>query len=205
MPNTTLADRILKALQEGPMTDRELTDKLKGHGSAQQDVNQACRLLRDRGVIMRSDRPIYNSLPAIRPLSTEEIAVPPSSKVTKDADFSEETLKQMLNAWLIKEGWETRVAWGYTHGVDIEARRGFKHWFIEVKGKGSRDAMRVNYFLGILGEILQRMDDPNAQYSIALPDMQQYRRLWQRLPQRVKQNNSLSLILLSETGIPCFL
>jgi len=29
--------------------------------------------------------------------------------------------------------------------------------------------MRVNYFLGVLGETLQRMDDAQAKYSIALP------------------------------------
>jgi hypothetical protein len=42
--------------------------------------------------------------------------------------------------------------------------------------------MRVNYFLGALGEILQRMEDPTAKYSIALPDLQQFRNLWKKLP-----------------------
>lgn len=31
------------------------------------------------------------------------------------------------------------------------------------------------------GEMLQRMDDEDTKYSIALPDLEQYRRLWSSL------------------------
>ena len=71
---------------------------------------------------------------------------------------------------------------GKIRGIDVDAYKGTERWVIEVKGCGSRSAMRVNYFLSMLGEILQRMDDPNARYSIAFPDMKQYRGLWGRLP-----------------------
>ena len=37
--------------------------------------------------------------------------------------------------------------------------------------------MRVNYLISMLGETLQRMDDPDAKYSIAIPDVQQFREL----------------------------
>jgi hypothetical protein len=40
--------------------------------------------------------------------------------------------------------------------------------------------MRVNYFLAILGEIPQRMDDPSARYSIALPSLREFKRLCER-------------------------
>ncbi len=60
--------------------------------------------------------------------------------------------------------------------------------------------MRVNYFLSILGELLQRMDDPDARYSIALPDMQQFRRLWQRLPQLAKARTTISALFVSPSG-----
>ncbi len=33
--------------------------------------------------------------------------------------------------------------------------------------------MRVNYFLSVLGETLQRRDDETAKYSMALPDLEQ--------------------------------
>jgi hypothetical protein len=46
----------------------------------------------------------------------------------------------------------------------LHARRGRERWIIEAKGAGSLDPMRVIYFLDLLGETLQRMDDPNAAY-----------------------------------------
>ena len=60
--------------------------------------------------------------------------------------------------------------------------------------------MRVNYFIGILGEILQRMNDINARYSIAFPDIEQYRRLWNKLPRLAKERTAIDLILVDETG-----
>ena len=69
------------------------------------------------------------------------------------------------------DGWTVEVAWRGAHGVDIAARRDTDLWLIEVKGRGSRPEMRVNYFLAILGETLQRMSEPQARYSIGLPDI----------------------------------
>ena len=72
---------------------------------------------------------------------------------------------------------------------------------IEVKGSGSLNPMRVNYFLCILGELLQRMDDPTARYSIALPDLKQFRNLWLRLPDLAKQRSTIDAIFVSEDGM----
>jgi hypothetical protein len=60
--------------------------------------------------------------------------------------------------------------------------------------------MRVNYFIGILGEILQRMDDPNAKYSIALPDMKQFRGLWERLPHVAKERIQITALFIDPQG-----
>ncbi len=43
-------------------------------------------------------------------------------------------------------------------------------------GRGPQP-MRVNYFFAILGESFQRMAGPTTRYSIALPDMTQFRGL----------------------------
>ena len=59
---------------------------------------------------------------------------------------------------------------------------------------GTRNPMRVNYFLSALGEILQRMDDSTAQYSIAVPDLPQYHGLWDRLPVLCKERTQLSIL-----------
>ena len=82
--------------------------------------------------------------------------------------LAEDELKKALRTWLKSDGWSVEVAWGGAHGVDIAARRDKELWLIEVKGRGSRPPMRVNYFLAILGETLQRMSEPQAKYSIAL-------------------------------------
>lgn len=75
-----------------------------------------------------------------------------------------------------------------------------QRWIIEVKGEGSLQPMRVNYFLSILGEVLQRMDDPNAKYSIALPDIQQFRNLWRRLPTLAKTRTDITALFVDAQG-----
>lgn len=60
--------------------------------------------------------------------------------------------------------------------------------------------MNVNYFLTILGEILQRMEDPYAKYSIALPDIQQFRNLWDRLPLLAKVRTGITALFVDENG-----
>jgi hypothetical protein len=60
--------------------------------------------------------------------------------------------------------------------------------------------MRVNYFLGALGEILQRMDDPDARYSVAFPDIAQFRRLWERLPALAKKRTGISALFVAASG-----
>ena len=46
--------------------------------------------------------------------------------------------------------------------------------------------MRANHFLGVLGELLCRTTDREAKYSIAVPDVPQFRNLWRRLPAEAK-------------------
>ena len=113
-------------------------------------------------------------------------------------EMQEDEIKVILANYLNHNGWQTKLAMGKEHGIDIDATKGSDRWIIEVKGCGSRNAMRVNYFLAILGETLQRMSDPNAKYSIALPDMQQYRKLWERLPQLAKERTGISVLFVSE-------
>jgi hypothetical protein len=115
--------------------------------------------------------------------------------------LSEDELKKCLQVWLRGLGWRVEVAWGKTHGADIEAARGGERWVIEVKGGGSRNAMRVNYFLAVLGETLQRMTDADAKYSIALPDIPQFDRLWERLPDLAKSRTRISALLVNSSGV----
>ncbi len=114
--------------------------------------------------------------------------------------LSEDDVKRKLQAWLERLGWKVTVTWGRGHGIDVEAFQSGRRWVIEAKGRGSLNPMRVNYFLGVLGEILQRMSDPAAKYSIALPDLPQFRRLWDRLPELSKRRIGISVLFVSESG-----
>jgi hypothetical protein len=117
-----------------------------------------------------------------------------------DGWLSEDNVKELVRAWLERSGWRAEVAWGTSRGADIVAVRRGNRWLIEAKGGGSLQPMRVNYFLMILGEVLQRMEDPTARYSIALPDMRQFRGLWARLPSLAKKRLAISALFVRENG-----
>lgn len=195
----SLRDRIVELLDATPvLTDREITNALLGHTAPQQPVNQLCRSLAASGVLVRqkrADGKIGNSVsgspPAATPLAPSSAPVHP---------LSEDGVKRALCAWLSDAGWQVHYAWGKSRGVDIDARRDGARWLIEVKGQGSLSAMRVNYFLMILGELLQRMDDPTAHYSFALPDLPQYRGLWGRLPELAKTRTEITALFVDECG-----
>jgi hypothetical protein len=42
--------------------------------------------------------------------------------------------------------------------------------------------MQNNYFVSVVGELMQRMNDDRAKHSIAFPDLPKFRRLWSELP-----------------------
>lgn len=198
---SSLPQKILALLsQMDGLTDREITDRLFGKGKAQQPVNNAARRLAKGGRLTRKRREdglIGNYLnPAAHPDHE-----PPERPLAYTADdLSEDRLKHHLCDWLRSRGWQTRVAWARERGIDIMATRGDEKWIVEVKGIGSRPEMRVNYFIGILGEILQRMTDPKARYSIALPDVPQFHRLWERLPALAKQRTQISALFVAADG-----
>lgn len=198
----TLKYQILELAKSQPgLTDREVTNALRSRSDNQQPINQAARQLESAGLIARrrrNDGLIGNYIATSAKIPESK---PAPSKKNHDVDaLSEDEIKHVLNDWLTKEGWDTEVAWRHTRGIDIDAKRRSERWIIEVKGPGSRQPMRVNYFIGILGETLQRMDDRGATYSIALPDLAQYRGLWDRLPKLAKQRTKISIIFVSKTG-----
>lgn len=203
----TVKEQILGALAgNAGMTDREITNVIKGRSEDQQGVNQACRQLAAVGVLERRKRqdhlignyPTGTAVPKPRTSST---GVRQSrSGMAGEAMLSEDEVKTALKAWLEDQRWTVEIAWARARGIDIDAVRGDERWIIEVKGCGSLSAMRVNYFLGVLGETLQRMDDPTARYSIAFPDIKQFRGLWERLPELAKERLGLSVLFVTTDG-----
>jgi hypothetical protein len=94
------------------------------------------------------------------------------------------------------------VAWGHVRGIDIDARHpDGRRYVIEAKAEaGKNGAQQVNYFIGMLGELVQRMNDPRASYGIALPFNRQYRGLVDRLPSLAKDELHLSVFWVSREG-----
>jgi hypothetical protein len=197
----TLKERILDLLQNGDgLTDREITNRLFAPGALQQPVNQTCRQLLSEGRItrtLREDGKIGNYLGTRSDYEIFEESQPDNPS----ADcLSEDSAKLHLKGWLESEGWRATVAWRNERGIDIEAFKENQRWIIEVKGTGSRDPMRVNYFLAVLGEILQRINDPTAKYSIAFPDHRQFRNLWARLPDLAKTRIGVTILFVDLSG-----
>ena len=196
----SLKEEILSAIQAMPgLTDTELE---KRFNKTHQQINQCCRNMEQARLLVRRNNPEKDNHIGNYPTGIELPPQPVKKQVQAGESnaLQEEDVKQILNDWLIANGWKTTVAWGKNHGVDIDAIRNNERWLIEVKGPGSRNEMRVNYFIGILGETLQRMDDEKARYSIAFPDVDQFRRLWQKLPELAKQRTTIDMILVKGNG-----
>lgn len=179
----TLAERLLAELASGPADDDELATTF---GVARQAVNQAARRLESSGRLARSvgpDGKIVNRLP--------DHPAPPRPLLAVDEHLSEDEVKTAIEAHLRDDGWDVNVAWGRARGIDIDAHRGSERLILEAKGAVALQPQQVNYFLGALGELLQRMDDPTATYGLALPDNSQYRGLVARLPAIAKERLGL--------------
>ncbi len=123
-----------------------------------------------------------------------------ASGSSPEREIQEDQIKEHVRVFLESKGWSTNIKWAKAHGVDIEATRDGSRWLIEAKGCGSRNAMRVNYFLAALSEVLQRMSDRSAKYSIALPDLPQYRGLWERLHSVAKDRTGISCLFVRADG-----
>jgi hypothetical protein len=121
----------------------------------------------------------------------------------KCASFVEEDdVKKSIVTILMAENWIIdKTAMGKTHGVDIAAKRPPNEIIlVEAKGEGSLNPMRVNYFLMVLGELIQKMDSPNKYYGIGLPAHRQFGRLITKLPRWIKQYLKLRIFLVKRLG-----
>jgi hypothetical protein len=183
------------------ITDRELANVILGKGAHPSRINQTCRHLESSGLLVRQARADgrIGNYPTGVPLP--EVKAPHPSSIGEQTDaLGEDQVKLLLKQWLEADGWQTEIAWGRKTGIDIVARRGGEVWIIEAKGCGSLQPMRVNYFIAILGELLQRMSTADAKYSIALPDMQQFRGLWDRLPELARRRTDITALFVSADG-----
>lgn len=208
----TLGDRILEAIRYAPLDDDVLAKRLGV--STRQAVNQTARRLEARGLLRRIPRPdgkIVNALAAEPMLEATSASVrspeasvgelrrpskSSSSRTRSTGDrITEDDVKEAVRAFLAADGFVVEVAWARAPGIDIVARHADgRRYLIEAKAEvGIAGAQQHNYFVGMLGELVQRMDDPGATYAIALPDNRQYRGLVHRLPELAKRRLGLAV------------
>jgi hypothetical protein len=196
---SSMEQNIIRSLIQNPgLSDREVAQAISGRSESARYINQKCRALAARKILSRQKRQdglIGNWLQP-DPAQSEGSG----TRAVEVDEISEKKMKQILQIYLAERKWETKINWGDSHGIDIEARHGQARWIIEVKGAGEYSPMRASYFFIVLGEILKRMDDPECKYSIALPEMRQFCRLWERLPVLAKKRTGITALFVDSAG-----
>ncbi len=199
MPTTK--ERILDFLERNPgSTDSEIYKGL--HLCCHQRANGAARELEQEGRVRRVKEGGYirNYLPGQERIGGSKDRATGIRK--PDQALGEDRVIEILREWLRRQGWILPTRADNRRGADIIAKKGGRKWVIEAKGAGSRSQARVNYFLIALGQILQRMsDEQQVSYSVAFPDIRQYRSLWERLPGEAKSRIGVSALFVSKGGI----
>ena len=198
---TNQQDRVLDFIARFPgRDDDEIASVLKIF--PRQTVNQICRRLCQKNLVRR-ERGKHGKLVNFAIAERDRPAVISPSLPRTSADtkaMTEDEVKAALVAMLEQKGWSVEVAWGRQRGIDIVALRGLERWVIECKGTGSLAPMQNNYFVSVVGELMQRMSDHRAKHSIAFPDVPKFRRLWSELPMMVKKRLQLSALFVANDG-----
>ncbi len=196
----TIAERLLQAIRvAGPLDDDALAMDLDV--SARQTISTTARKLAAQGHLRRYkgvDGKIVNEATALFS-PPPDVPAEPQTLPLGSPVITEDEVKRAVQAHLVSEGYVVAVAWGRTRGIDIDAKhpRGDRY-VIEAKGQvAAAGAQQVNYFLGALGELFQRMDDPHATYALALPAHRQYRGLVDRLPEHGRKRLGLVVFWVS--------
>jgi biotin operon repressor len=195
----TTAERILQTLADGagPLDDDQLASAL---GVRRQAINSECRKLQAQGRLVRRvsvGNKIQNVLTGNPPLPLRA----PSAAHRPGGLLAEDEVKAAVQDHLRAQGYEVTVAWGHQRGTDIEARKSGDRILIEAKGAVASDQQQGNYFIGAIGELVQRLNDPDARYGLALPDNRRYRGLVQRLPDLARQRLNLVVYVVSRLDI----
>ncbi len=166
-------------------------------GVRREAVNQVCRRLEADGQLMRRKAvgsKIQNLISGTAPIPTPVAPIERS-----DGLLSEDEVKAAVRDYLEGQGYTVAVAWGHERGIDIEARKDGDRLLIEAKGEVALQPQQANYFVGALGELVQRLADPEARYGLALPNNRQYRGLVNRLPALARERLHLVVFMVTRT------
>jgi hypothetical protein len=95
--------------------------------------------------------------------------------------LNEETVKATVAGFLRDRGYTVAVGKKRERGADVRATKEGLKLVLEAKGEGTLNPMFNNFFVSVLGEILQRMNEHATEYGVALPAHRKYSRLIEEL------------------------
>jgi hypothetical protein len=151
-----------------------------------------------------ADTPASSSQPSEKAKVTSE--VPPKRSSSRDRfienRITEDEVEEAVRSFLAADGFAVKLAWGRAPGTDIVAQHTDGRRYVgEAKSEvGVAGAQQHNYFVGMLGELIQRVYGPGSTYAIALPDNRQYRGLLDRLPELGKKRLRLAVFWVDRTA-----
>lgn len=159
---STLGDRIRDAVRYSPLDDDVLAARLGA--SSRQAINQTARKLAAQGLLRRRAGPdgkIVNEW--LDSLNATPSGQPTKVLLSASTLLSEDEVKEAVRKWLVGQEFQVVVAMGRERGIDLDARHpDGRRWIIEAKGAVTSAQQQGSYFLGALGEPIQRMSDPDA-------------------------------------------
>lgn len=194
----TIAQRIIAALRDhGPKDDDELAAIIHVR---RQSINSVARTLERKGLLIRTigERKTVNTLASGADV---ERLLKPSPEAAAGPLMGEEAVKRAVYDFLCAQGYQGRMVALREHGADIDMSGPGGRIIVEAKGEAPPGAQQVNYFLHALGELVQRMHDPEATYAIALPDNKQFRGLVSSLPAHARERLQLTIFFVGGDGV----
>lgn len=183
--------RYPQSSHDRPSLDPTFQGMVKGATGGPRSLAETPLIRVDRGryILAAADD---NSPNAVKPR-------PVDTAVRRSAGLlTEDEVKQGAKEFLEAAGFSVTVAWGRERGIDISAVSDSEILFLEAKGSAQNPPQQVNYFIGALGELMQRMSDPAASYGLVLPDNPQYRGLVGRLPALTWERLRFTVIFISK-------
>jgi hypothetical protein len=196
------AARIVAALRTSgeALDDAQIAARLGAR--RRQTIASACRRLETTGLLRRLHGPHGSPVNVLTARHPSEVGPVDSRRIGVADLVSEQAVKTAVKTYLEEQGWSVRVAWGHAdraRGADIDANRSAERLMLNARGGAPNPRQQVNNFLGAVGELVQRLRDPNTRYGLALPDNLQYRRLIGRLP-RLARERIVQVVYLVDPG-----
>ena len=115
--------------------------------------------------------------------------------------ITEEVVKDLVCRQLERDGYSVKKKLPREKGADIEGLSN-QHGgvIVEAKGEASRPEMFYNFFLAALGQIVMRMSEENARYTVALPAHEKFVKLVRGVSQSARKKLNLEFWLVEAPG-----